>query len=68
VDAAVTAIQRGIGKGNVTNMDSANLQLGIALYRQGKISDAATAFAAVKQNKALSELARLWTLLIQQKK
>ncbi len=68
VDAAVAALQRGLGKGNLTAPDSANLQLGIAFFRQGKIEEAKTAFAAVTQNKALTDLARLWTLLIQQKK
>ena len=68
VDAAVAALQRGLGKGNVTSPDSANLQLGIAFFRQGKIEEAKTAFAAVTQNHALAELARLWTLFIQQKK
>jgi tetratricopeptide (TPR) repeat protein len=68
VDAAVTALRRGLGKGNVTNPDSANLQLGIALFRQGKIEEARTAFAAVTQKKALTDLARLWTLFIQHKK
>ncbi len=68
VDAAVTALQRGLGKGSLTSPDTANLQLGVALYRQGKIEEAKTALAAVTQNKALTELARLWTLFIQQKK
>lgn len=68
VDAAVIALQRGLGKGSLSSPDSANLQLGIAFFRQGKIEEAATAFAAVTQNKALAELARLWTLFIQQKK
>ncbi len=68
VDAAVAAIQRGIAKGSLTSLDSANLQLGVALYRQGKIEEAKTAFAGVTQNKALADLARLWSMFIQQKK
>ena len=68
LDAAVAALQRGLGKGGLTAPDTANLQLGIALFRQGKIEEAKTAFALVKQNKALTEVARLWTLFIQQKK
>ena len=68
VDAAIAALQRGLGKGSVSSPDSANLQLGVAFFRQGKIAEATTAFAAVTQNKALTELARLWTLFIQQKK
>ena len=68
VDAAVTALQRGLGKGSLTSPDTANLQLGIAFFRQGKLEEAKTAFAAVTQNKALTDLARLWTLFIQQKK
>jgi len=67
-DAAVAALQRGIGKGNLTAPDTANLQLGIAFFRLGKVEEAKTAFAAVTQNKALTELARLWSLFIQQKK
>ncbi|MBI1732730.1 MAG: hypothetical protein HYR49_08200 [Gammaproteobacteria bacterium] len=66
IDAAVVALQRGLGKG-LTSTDGANLQLGIALYRMGKIEEAKTALAAVAQNKALAELARLWTIFIQQK-
>ena len=68
LDAAVAALQRGLGKGNVTALDTANLQLGIAYFRLGRIEEAKTAFAAVTQNKALTDLARLWTLFIQQKK
>ena len=68
LDAAVAALQRGLGKGNVTALDTANLQLGIAYFRLGRIEEAKTAFAAVTQNKALTDLARLWTLYIQQKK
>ncbi len=68
VDAAVTALQRGLGKGSLTSPDTANLQLGIAFFRQGKLEEAKTALAAVTQNRALTDLARLWTLFIQQKK
>jgi hypothetical protein len=66
-DAAVAALQRGLGKG-VKSSDTANLQLGIAFYRLAKLEEAKSAFAAVTQNKALADLARLWTIFIQQKK
>lgn len=68
LDAAVAALQAGIAKGGLKSVDTANLQLGIAQYRLGKIQEATTALAAVTQNQALKELAVLWTLFIQQKK
>lgn len=67
-DAAVAALQAGIAKGGLKSADTANLQLGIAQYRLGKLEEARTAFAAVTQNQALKELAVLWSLFIQQKK
>lgn len=68
VDAAVAALQRGLGKGGLSSPDTANLQLGIAFVKQGKLEEAKAAFAAVAQNKALTDLAHLWTLFSQQKK
>lgn len=67
-EPAVAALQAGIAKGGLKSPDTANLQLGIAQYRLGKIEEAKAAFAAVTQNQALKELAVLWSLFIQQKK
>jgi tetratricopeptide (TPR) repeat protein len=58
---AVDAIQKGIAKGGVTDVDDANLLVGIANSRQGKLAEARTAFDAVKAP-ALTEVAALWKL------
>jgi hypothetical protein len=67
-EAAVAALQAGIAKGGLKSADTANLQLGIAQFRLGKLEDARAAFALVTQNQALKELAELWSLFVQQKK
>jgi tetratricopeptide (TPR) repeat protein len=58
---AADALQAGLAKGGATDIDDANLLLGIAAARAGRPADAKTAFAAVK-NPTLSDVARLWTL------
>jgi outer membrane protein assembly factor BamD (BamD/ComL family) len=58
---AADAIQKGIAKGGVTDVDDANLLMGIAHSRQGKLAEARAAFDAVKAP-ALAEVAALWKL------
>jgi Tfp pilus assembly protein PilF len=58
---AADAIQKGLTKGGATDVDDANLLLGVARARAGNNAEAAAAFEAVK-NPALTEVARLWKL------
>jgi outer membrane protein assembly factor BamD (BamD/ComL family) len=58
---AADAIQKGIAKGGVTDADDANMLMGIAHSRQGKLAEARAAFDAVK-TPALAEVASLWKL------
>jgi outer membrane protein assembly factor BamD (BamD/ComL family) len=58
---AVDAIQKGIAKGGVTDVDDANLLAGIANSRLGKLPEARAALDAVKAP-ALTEVAGLWKL------
>ena len=60
---AADAIQKGIAKG-ATDVDDANLLLGIAYARAGRVADAQAAFAAVKAP-ALSDVARLWQIKLE---
>jgi len=60
------AIQKGIAKGGVTDVDEANSLLGIALVRADKLADARPAFEAVKGAK-YAEVARLWLLYVDTK-
>lgn len=60
-DEAIAAIERGIKKGGVTDVDEAQISLGIAHMKKGQKDQARTAFKAVKQGK-WSDLAELWTI------
>jgi hypothetical protein len=60
--SAVKAIQRGLGKGNVTSAAEAQLLLGIAQLRAGNKGEAGKAFKAVKGDADLERVAKLWTL------
>jgi tetratricopeptide (TPR) repeat protein len=59
---AVTAINRGLGKGGVKNVDEANLLLGMANLKLGNKAEAAKAFKNVKADPKLTRVARLWLL------
>ncbi|MBM4233935.1 MAG: hypothetical protein FJ160_07115 [Gammaproteobacteria bacterium] len=63
--AAVTAIQRGIAKGNVTDPAEAQMALGIAQLRAGNKSEASKAFRAVKGDADTRRVAKLWSLRAQ---
>lgn len=60
--SAVKAIQRGLGKGNVTSAAEAQLVLGIAQLRAGNKGEAGKAFKAVKGDPDLERVAKLWAL------
>jgi hypothetical protein len=61
-DKAAAAIERGLGKGGVSNIPNAQLLLGIAQLGAGHKEEARKAFKAVKGNPTLERLANLWTL------
>jgi tetratricopeptide (TPR) repeat protein len=61
---AVDAIQKGIAKGGVTDVDDAHMLAGIANARQGKLAEARASFDAVKAP-ALAEVAALWKLKLE---
>jgi hypothetical protein len=63
---AADAIQKGLAKGGVTDLDDANALLGVALVRADKLADARPAFEAVKGAK-YAEIARLWLLYVDTK-
>jgi len=61
---AANAIQKGLAKGGVADVDDANMLAGIAHSRAGKSAEALAAFDAVKDAK-LAEVARLWKLHVE---
>jgi tetratricopeptide (TPR) repeat protein len=61
-DEAITALQRGIKKGGVTDMDEAQVLLGIALLKKGQKDQARQAFNAVKDGSKWNDLSDLWVL------
>jgi tetratricopeptide (TPR) repeat protein len=64
-DNAITAMERGIKKGGVTDVDEAQVSLGIAHLKKGQKDAARQAFKAVKQGSNWSDLAELWSLRAQ---
>jgi tetratricopeptide (TPR) repeat protein len=62
-DKAVDAMQKGLAKGGLKpdDVDDANLLVGIANARLGKVAEANAAFDAVK-NPTLAEISKLWKL------
>jgi len=60
---AADAFRKGLAAGGVTDMDDANVLLGIALVRSGALADSVSAFSAVK-DPALAEVADLWKLYV----
>jgi tetratricopeptide (TPR) repeat protein len=55
------ALRKALAKGGLSDVDAANMLLGIALSRDGKPAEANKAFAAVKDPK-FAEVAKLWVL------
>ena len=65
-DEAIGALQRGIKKGGVTDIDEAQISLGIAYLRKGQKDLARQAFKAVKAESKWHDLAELWEVRTQQ--
>jgi tetratricopeptide (TPR) repeat protein len=64
-DEAIAAIERGIKKGGVTDIDDAQVSLGIAYMRKGQKDQARQAFGTVKDESKWNDLAELWTIRTQ---
>jgi hypothetical protein len=62
IDEAIQAIKAGIAKGNVTDVDEAQISLGIAYLKKGQKDQARQAFKAVKDGSKWHTLADLWAL------
>lgn len=63
-DAAIAALQRGIGKGGVTHLDEARISLGIAHLKKGQKDLASRAFKAVRNGSEWQDLAELWQIRV----
>jgi len=63
-EKAADAIQKGLAKGGVTDVDDANMLLGIAYARSGKIAEGNAAFGNVKDAK-FADVSRLWKLKLE---
>lgn len=63
-DNAVTALQRGIKRGGVTDINEAQTALGYAYLKKGQKDQARQAFRAVKKDSEWAALAELWSLRV----
>lgn len=61
-DEAIASVERGIKKGGVTDVDEAQINLGIAYLKKGRKEQARQAFDAVKSGSKWASLAELWAL------
>ncbi|HEY8537373.1 MAG TPA: tetratricopeptide repeat protein [Steroidobacteraceae bacterium] len=61
-EEAIAAIERGIKKGGVNDVDEAQISLGIAYLESGQKEKAREAFKAVKPGSRWADLAELWDL------
>lgn len=61
-DEAIAALQRGIRKGGVTDVDAAQISLGIAYLKKGQKDLARQAFKAVGSQSKWSQLAQFWEI------
>jgi tetratricopeptide (TPR) repeat protein len=61
-DEAIGALQRGIKKGGVTDVDEAQVSLGIAYLRKNQKDAARQAFKAVKADSKWHDLAEMWEI------
>ena len=66
-ERAATLMAQGVAKGGLRRPDEAQLRLGMALTRAGKLDDAQRAFAEVKGSDGTADLAQLWTLYLKSK-
>jgi hypothetical protein len=61
---ALALIGEGLAKGGLRRPDDAQLHLGVAQWRAGKLDEAKASFAAVKGSDGCADLAHLWTLFL----
>jgi tetratricopeptide (TPR) repeat protein len=61
-DSAIAALQRGIKRGGVTDIDRAQVNLGYAFLKKGQKDQARQAFRTVKKGSEWADLAELWLL------
>ena len=59
-DEAIDALKKGIAKGGATDVDEAQISLGIAYLHKGQKDQARQAFKAVKAESKWHDLAELW--------
>jgi tetratricopeptide (TPR) repeat protein len=62
---AITAIERGIKKGGVTDADEAQVSLGLAYLKKGDRDKARETFKVVKPESKWGDLAELWSIRTQ---
>ncbi len=60
--SAVPLMEQGLAKGGLRRPEEAQLHLGVAQWRAGRLDDAARSFAAVKGAEGTAELAKVWAL------
>jgi tetratricopeptide (TPR) repeat protein len=65
LDEAIATMERGIKKGGVTDVDEAQISLGIAYLKKGDKEKARQAFKAVKTDSKWADLAELWSIRTQ---
>ncbi len=65
IDKAIAALQKGIGMPGVTDIDEAQISLGIAYLKKGQKDQARQAFNAVKDGSKWNDLADLWIIRTQ---
>ena len=63
-ERALALMTQGQAKGGLRRPDEAQLHLGVAHWRAGKLPEALKAFAAVGGSDGTADLARLWTLFL----
>jgi tetratricopeptide (TPR) repeat protein len=61
-DQAIIALQGGIAKGGLRNLEEAQLMLGIAQMRAGRKDEAIKTFRSVKGDEKYARLGNLWAL------
>lgn len=61
-DEAIAALEKGIKKGGVTDVDEAQVLLGIAYMKKGQKDQARQAFSAVKDGSKWNDLSDLWVI------
>jgi len=61
-DRGLSLMSQGLAKGGLRRADDAQLHLGVAQWRAGKLDDAKRSFAAVQGADGAADLARLWQL------